>query len=198
MDRRILTRIIALAIVLLVGGVILYYLVAMGSIPYDDADFGETEEIVVLPERPGTQSLILTGPIIRPLIFALDFRRPKIRSINWEEIRATDPTADVRITAMLTADGILKFDPVTDVYSPGHTRAGVMIARVVRTWAYTPYMMGPIVFTFRVGAVGKKVTIDISRLKRKEGLDPDVPIKTGKLYLIENGLSPREVKIKTW
>jgi len=187
-----------LAIALPVAGVVLYYLIAMGRIPYDDADFGETEEIVVLPERPGTQSLILTGPIIRPLIFALDFHRPKLQSLNWEEIRNTDPTADVRITAVVAPDGTLMFDSVQDVHAPGHTRAGQMIARVVRTWAYTPYMTGPIVFTFRVGAVGKKVTIDISRLQRKEGLDPDVPIKTGKLYLIENGLSPREVKIKTW
>ena len=198
MDKKLVKRIIFLLIVFSLGGIVLYYLIAMGRIPYDNADFGETEEIVVLPERPGTQSLILTGPIIRPLIFTLDFRRSKLQAINWEEIRNIDPTADVRITAMLTPEGTLKFDSIRDIYSPGHTRAGQMFARAVRTWAYTPYMTGTIIFTFRVGAVGKKVTIDISRLQRKAGLDPDVPIRTGKLYLIENGLSPKEVKIKTW
>lgn len=198
MNKKVLIRVLILAFLFLIVGTYLYYYVQMAKLPFDNADFGETEEIIIPPQRPGTQSLILTGPIIRPLIFAIDFHRPGLQSLNWEEILNVDPTADVRITAYLTADGALQFDTIRDVYCPGHTRAGQMIARVLRTWAYTPYMTGKIIFTFRVGAVGKKVIIDISKLKRKEGLDPEVPVKTGLLYLIENGLSPKEVKIKTW
>ncbi len=189
----------SVTLILLASGLLIgYYLIAMSFIPFDDADLGEMEEEMVLPERPGTQSLILSGPIIRPLVFTIDLRKPGILSLDWEELKSLDPTADVRVTATIGSDGSLVFDSVDDVYCPGHTRAGQMIARVLRTWSYTPYMVGPIVFSFHVGAVGKKVTIDISKLQRKEGLDPDTPIKTGLLYLIEKGLKRNQVKIKTW
>jgi|Deesub1362B_J571_1020462.scaffolds.fasta_scaffold01445_5 hypothetical protein len=184
-----------LAILFLVS---VYYMVAMSRIPVNDGDLGEIEEEVFVPQRPGTRNLVLTGPIIRPLIFSIDLSRPGTRALDWSRLQSLDPTADVRITATIGSNGQLLFDSVRDVYCPGHTQAGQFIAAVLRTWSYTPYMEGPVIFSFHVGAVGKKVTIDVSKLKRKQDIDPDIPIRTGKLYLIENDFSPSMVKVKTW
>jgi len=177
---------------------LLYYMIAMSGIPAEDGDLGAIEEVIVLPERPGTQSLILTGPIIRPLIFAIDMSRPNISALDWSALRNIDITADVKIRAQVTDDGSLLFDPIADVYCPGHTKAGEMISRKLQTWSYAPYQVGAIVFHFNVGAIGKKLTIDVSQLQRRDGVDPDTPIKTGALYLIDNGMSSSEVKIVSW
>ncbi len=170
----------------------------MSRIPADDGDLGNIQEIVILPERPGTQSLVLTGPIIRPLVFAIDLSKPNISSLDWSALADVDITADVKILANVGPDGSLIFDPFSDVICPGHTKAGEMISRVMQTWSYKPFKVGPIMIRFNVGAIGKKLTINISKLTLKEGIEPDTPIKIGNLYFIENGLNRSEVKIISW
>ncbi|HDL18590.1 MAG TPA: hypothetical protein ENH29_06010 [Bacteroidetes bacterium] len=186
------------AVALILAVAISYYMIAMSRLPADDGDLGQVEEIEVPPERPGTQSLILTGPIIRPLIFAIDMSKPNIKSLDWAELKSIDLTAEVKIKANVGPDGSLNFNPISDVRCPGHTKAGEMVGRVLQTWAFKPYKEGPITIRFNVGAIGKKLTIDISKLRRKEGVDPDTPIKVGRLYMIENGLKRNEVKIISW
>lgn len=175
-----------------------YYMIAMSRLPADDGDLGEIKELIILPERPGTLSLVLTGPIIKPLIFAIDLSMPDIHSLDWTALADVDITADVKILANVDPDGSLSFDPVRDVICPGHTKAGEMISRVLQTWSFKPYKVGSIIIRFNVGAIGKKLTIDISKLVLKEGIESDTPIKIGKLYFIENGLKRSEVKIISW
>ncbi len=175
-----------------------YYMIAMSRLPADDGDLGEIKELIILPERPGTLSLVLTGPIIKPLIFAIDLSIPDIQSLDWTALADVDITADVKIRANVDPDGSLSFDPVSDVICPGHTKAGEMISRVLQTWSFKPYKVGSIIIRFNVGAIGKKLTIDISKLVLKEGIESDTPIKIGKLYFVENGLKRSEVKIISW
>lgn len=183
---------------LILAAAISYYMIAMSRLPVDDGDLGQVNEIEVPPERPGTQSLVLTGPIIRPLIFALDMSKPNIKSLDWAELKSIDLTAEVKIKATVGPDGALIFNPISDVRCPGHTKAGEMISRVLQTWAFKPYKVGPVTIRFNVGAIGRKLTIDISKLNRREGVDPDTPIKVGRLYMVENGLKRNEVKIISW
>ena len=185
-------------IIIVILSITLYWMIAMSQLPLDDGDLGNLEEEVVLPERPGTQSLILTGPIIKPLVFAIDMSKPNLRSLDWSALNDIDLTADVKIRGRIGADGSLLFHPIDDVHCPGHTKAAEMISGVLQTWSYRPYKEGSITIRFNVGAIGKKLTIDISNLKRKEGVDVDTPIKIGKLYFIENGLKRSEVKIISW
>ncbi len=175
-----------------------YRAVVLSGIPIEDADLGNIVEEAPPPERPGTQSLILTGPLIKPLVFALNMRTPGMRSLDWSALNDVDFTADVRVTAKVSEDGALKFNPLDDVYCPGHVKAGEMIGNVMRSWTYSPYKTGTIVFRYNVGAVGKKLTIDVSKLRRREGVDPDTPLKNGLLYFIDGGLKGSEVKIKSW
>lgn len=188
----------SLSVIFVLLLVTVYYLIAMSRLPADDGDLGNLEEMMVLPERPGTQSLILTGPIIKPLIFAIDISKPNIQNLDWEVLKDIDITADVKILGRIGPDGSLLFDPIDDVYCPGHTKAGEMISRVLQTWSYTPYKEGPITIRFNVGAIGKKVTIDISKLTRKDGVDPETPIKIGRLHFVDNGLRGGEVKVISW
>jgi len=184
--------------IIVILAITLYWMIAMSQLPIDDGDLGNLEEEEVLPERPGTQSLILTGPIIKPLVFTIDMSKPNLRSLDWSALKDIDLTADVKIRGRVGPDGSLLFDPIDDVYCPGHTKAGEMISKVLQTWSYKPYKEGSITIRFNVGAIGKKLTIDISKLKRKEGVDTDTPIKIGKLHLIENGISRGEIKIISW
>lgn len=199
--KQVITRI--LSIVFLVAAVAFLVLYAyrwyvLSGIPVDDADLGTPEEEFVIPERPGTKSLVLTGPLIKPLRFSINMRTPGMRNLDWSALQDVDFTADVRVTARVNEDGSLNFNPVDDVYCPGHAKAGEMIGNVLSSWTYTPYKTGPVVFRFNVGAIGKKLTIDISKLQRRDGIEPDTPIQDGLLYYIDGGLKGGEVKIKSW
>ena len=52
---------VSLAVVFILLAVSVYYMIAMSRLPADDGDLGNIEEILVLPERPGTQSLGASG-----------------------------------------------------------------------------------------------------------------------------------------
>lgn len=197
MLRKILSYVVIAVLVVFVV-LYVYRAIALGKIPFEDADLGNVEEEIILPERPGTQSLILTGPLIKPLVFAINMRTPGIKSLDWDALMNVDFTADVRVTATVDDNGSLNFDPIDDVYCPGHAKAGEMVSNVLKSWKYTPYKIGKIVIRFNVGAVGKKMTVDVSKLERREGVDPDTPLKNGKLYLIDGSLKSSEVKIKSW
>ncbi len=179
-------------------GLYVYRAIALSKIPVEDADLGTEVVEIILPERPGTKSLVLTGPLIKPLVFAVNMRTPGIKSLDWDELINVDFTADVRVTARVEADGSLEFDPINDVYCPGHAKAGEMVSNVLKSWKYTPFKTGILIIRFNVGAVGKKMTVDVSQLQRREGVDPDIPLKNGKLYLVKGSLKSSEVRIKSW
>jgi len=175
-----------------------YRAIALSQIPVEDADLGTEVVDIILPERPGTRSLVLTGPLIKPLVFAVNMRTPGIKSLDWDALINVDFTADVRVTARVEPDGSLEFDPIDDVYCPGHAKAGEMVSNVLKSWKYTPYKTGILTIRFNVGAVGKRMTVDVSQLQRREGVDPDIPLKNGKLYLVKGSLKSSEVRIKSW
>ena len=197
MLKKILTYLVTFVLIVSLG-LYVYRAIALSKIPVEDADLGSVEEEIILPERPGTRSLVLTGPLIKPLVFAVNMRTPGIKSLDWDALINVDFTADVRVTARVEPDGSLEFDPIDDVYCPGPAKAGEMVSNVLRSWKYTPYKTGTLIIRFNVGAVGKKMTLDISKLQLREGVDPDIPLKNGKLYLVNGSLKNSEVRIKTW
>ena len=79
--------------IIVILAITLYWMIAMSQLPIDDGDLGNLEEEEVLPERPGTQSLILTGPIIKPLVFTIDMSKPNLRSLDWSALKDIDLTA---------------------------------------------------------------------------------------------------------
>ncbi|MCD6167452.1 hypothetical protein DRQ12_09870 [candidate division KSB1 bacterium] len=166
----------------------------MQGLPYDEMFLSSYALVdsLEIPPRPGIAGIIITGPKIEPVYFKIDVQRAGLRKLDWDEIVAWDRTADVKIRATITDDGSLVFDEVTDVYCPGHTSAGRIIASVVKTWAYTPYKTGTIRFWFNVASTGQKLTIDVRGLKRKPGIPGKIDVFNGLLYYID-GLSRRDV-----
>lgn len=146
------------------------------------------EEKIPIPPRPGIEGIIITGPIIKDLVFQIDTKTSQLRKLNWERIESIDKTADVKIRATVLRNGELQFDPITDVISPGHSYAGNEIAKVIETWKYTPYKHGQIYFWFNFPSSGVKLTVDTHRLVRNEDIPKKYYVRQGLLFYI-NGLS---------
>jgi hypothetical protein len=150
------------------------------------------EEKIPIPPRPGVKGIIITGPVIKDLVFQIDFKSSRVKKLYWKRIERIDPTADVKIRAKVLPNGNLQFNPVNDVFSPGHSYAGSEIAKVVQTWRFTPYKHGEIRFWFNFPSRGVKLTVDVHDLRR----NPDIPekyfVKNGLLFYVE-GLKPSRV-----
>jgi len=145
------------------------------------------EEKIPIPPRPGVQGIIITGPVIKDLIFQIDTKTSQLRKLDWRRIESIDKTADVKIRATVLRNGSLEFNPITDVISPGHSYAGNEIAKVVETWKYTHYKHGRIYFWFNFPSKGVKLTIDTHELVRNEDLSKKYFVRNGLLFYI-NGL----------
>jgi hypothetical protein len=135
MLKKILTYSVVFVLIVSLG-LYVYRAIALSKIPVEDADLGSVKEEIILPERPGTRSLVLTGPLIKPLVFAVNMRTPGIKSLDWDALINVDFTADVRVNARVEEDGSLEFDPIDDVYCPGHAKAGEMVSNVLRSWKF--------------------------------------------------------------
>jgi len=150
------------------------------------------EEKIPIPPRPGVKGIIITGPVIKDLVFQIDFKSSRVKKLYWKRIERIDPTADVKIRAKVLPNGNLQFNPVNDVFSPGHSYAGSEIAKVVQTWRFTPYKHGEIRFWFNFPSRGVKLAVDVHDLRR----NPDIPekyfVKNGLLFYVE-GLKPSRV-----
>lgn len=142
------------------------------------------EDKLEIPPRPGVQGIVITGPTIEPLFFAIDLNKSVGRTLDWQQLQAIDPHTDVRINGRVDDQGRLIFSQ-NDVLMEGHTEAGMMIQSALRTWVYTPYKSGVIRFWFNLPSKGRKLIMDTRDLKRREEIPLHIPIYDGKIHLVE-------------
>jgi len=142
------------------------------------------EEVLEIPPRPGVRGVIIAGPTIEPLTFAIDLNKSGGLNLNWLELRAVDPHTDVKVTCRVDQQGRLNFRQ-DDVLMEGHTEAGMMIQAALRTWIYTPYKSGIIRFWFNLPSKGRKLIIDTHQLSRKVDIPPHITVYDGKLHLVD-------------
>ena len=155
-------------------------------LPFDEVQIPSVsqEEKLEIPPRPGIQGILITGPVIEPLRFTIDLSKAGIRSLNWRQLQTVDPYTDVKVSCHIDDQGRLVFSQA-DLLMEGHTEAGMMIQRALKTWMYTPYKTGTIRFWFNLPSKGKKLVIDIIELKRKDDIPEHIPIYDGQIHLID-------------
>ena len=146
---------------------------------------------VEIPSRPGVQGIVISGPNIEPLYFSIDLTKGGVRSLNWRQLQTIDPHADVKVYCWIDDQGQLSFFQ-EGIFMGGHTGAGMMIQRAIRTWVYTPYKTGLIRFWFNLPSKGKKLIIDTSGLEKKRDIPNHVPIFDGQIHFVE-GIRPEEL-----
>jgi hypothetical protein len=145
-----------------------------------------------IPPRPGIQGIEISGPEIKAKRFEIDMSRSGLESLNWNQLMAVDPHAQIIVYGSINNQGQLVFS-ARDVRSEGHPQAGVMITRALKTWIYTPFKSGTVTFTFNLPSEGKKLIIDGGLLKRKNNIPLEVPILDGQMYHID-GVPNQEVR----
>jgi hypothetical protein len=151
------------------------------------------EEKLTIPPRPGVKGIEITGPQIQPMFFTIDLSRAGVHSLDFLQLQLVDPHADVKVTCTIDEQGRLLFSQ-KDILMEGHTEAGLMIQKALKTWIYTPYKQGTIKFWFNLPSKGRKVLIDLKDLKRKDSIPRHIPIYTGQIHLID-GLENSEIQI---
>ncbi len=156
------------------------------KLPFDEVQLQQIQasERLEIPTRPGIQGIVITGPAIESIYFSIDLTKAGIRSLDWRRLQAIDPHADVKVSCYVDNQGQLSFTQ-DGVLTEGHTEAGIMIQRALRTWLYTPYRTGIIRFWFNLPSRGKKLIIDTSGLSRRGDIPRHVPIFDGRLHFIE-------------
>lgn len=175
--------------------VIAVYFMRFIGLDYDQVSLESfaIEDTLVVPPRPGTQSIVISGPEIPGRFFGIDLSAPGIRPIIWQELEALEQTTWVTIRAKVLENGQLSFSKANnDVKDAGQSAPSLYIQNILRTWSYFPHKTGTILFYFHVGAVGKKVTIDVSGLKKSPGIPAKVPIVDRGLHYIK-GLNANEI-----
>jgi hypothetical protein len=153
---------------------------------------GEGEKLTI-PPRPGVKGIEITGPQIQPLFFSVDLSRAGIRTLDFRQLQLIDPHADVKVSGSIDPQGRLIFSQ-KDILMEGHTEAGMMIQRALKTWIYTPYKLGTIRFWFNLPSKGKKVIIDIKDLQRKDSIPRHVPIYTGQVHMMD-GIASNDIQV---
>ena len=136
-------------------------------------------EKLEIPQRPGIQGIVITGPIIEPLLFSIDSRvSPK--ELDWEKLKNINPKADVLIKAKIENGKITKLK----IHDIGSKKAGELVVEAIETWCYTPYKDGEIKFWFNLATEKEKFKIDPMSLEKAKEYEK-YPIKDGKLYHIK-------------
>lgn len=190
--------------ILLWGSVVFFIIVilllgwreyAISQLPFDDLRIPPLgiEEKLEIPPRPGIQGIIIRGPEIHSLVFEIDLSKPGVRFLDWNALTQIDPNTDVKVSCRVNVRGRLVFSQA-DILMEGHTEAGLMIQRALRTWIYRPYKSGIIRFWFNLPSKGRKLIIDITGLRRRGDIPAYVPVYNGKLYSID-GIPVSEVQV---
>lgn len=150
-------------------------------------------ETIEIPLRPGIEGIVITGPIIEPLLFAIDLRISQ-DVLDWENLNNIEPGANVKIRAYVK-NGRLLFDRANgDIKDTGYPSASNIIQNAMKTWAYKPYKEGEIRFWFHLASEREKLIIDPGDLKPKAEF-AKYPIRYGKLHSI-NGIRKTETRIE--
>jgi hypothetical protein len=176
-------------------GVFVWRTITLWRLPYDEIEIAPLgiREHLDIPPRPGIQGVLISGPTIEPLIFSIDLSKAGVRSLAWQRLETIDPHTDVKVSGHIDNQGRL-FISDRDVLMGGHTEAGLMIQRAMRTWMYTPFKSGRIRFWFNLPSKGKKLIIDTEGLSRAREVPMHVPIFDGRIHLID-GISPGEIQM---
>jgi hypothetical protein len=158
-----------------------------------DISYLGSEEKLIIPPRPGIKGIVITGPQVQPLFFSVDLSRAGVRSLDFQQLELMDPHTDIKVNCTIDPQGRLMFSQ-KDILMEGHTEAGMMIQRALKTWVYTPYKMGRIKFWFNLPSKGRKVIIDLKGLKRKDSIPKHIPIYTGQVHMID-GVAIHEIQV---
>jgi len=185
----------AVAALALVLAFLVVRTIRLWRIPYESVTIAPEDqyERIEIPPRPGVRGLVITGPRIMPLYFAVDLAKAGIQPLDWEALKNRCPGADVRIKCQVDEKGNLSFNK-EDVRMEGFTEAGTIIQNALRTWAYRPVKSGTLSFWFNVPSMGKKLKIDIEGMRRVPSIPEHVPIIDGQLHYIV-GLSAQDIEV---
>ncbi|MBN1896044.1 hypothetical protein JW906_16280 [bacterium] len=169
--------------------------IRLWRLPYESVNIAPEDqyERIEIPPRPGIRGLVITGPRILPLYFAVDLAKAGIQPLDWDILKNRCPGADVRIRCQVDEKGNLRFNQ-EDVRMEGFTEAGTLIQNALRTWAYRPVKSGTIAFWFNVPSMGKKLKIDMTGMERAASIPEHVPIIDGQLHYIL-GLSAQDIEV---
>lgn len=175
--------------------IFVYRLYLIWKLPYQTMRLSSQgfEEKMEIPPRPGIQGIVITGPRIEPLYFSIDLSKPGIQPLDWKKLMMVDSHADVKIQCQVNEHGRLIFSQ-KDVLMEGHTEAGMMIQRAMKTWIFKPYKKGPMRFWFNLPSKGEKLSIDVRRLEIRESIPKEIPVYNGKLHLVD-GIAPQDIRI---
>lgn len=150
---------------------------------------------LIIPPRPGIRGIVISGPVIEPLFFAIDLSKAGVRTLNWRQLMAVDPNADVKVKCTIDKHGQLSLHR-RDLLMEGHTEAGMLIRQALLTWRYTPYKSGTIQFWFNLPSKGKKLIIDTQELYRRDRIPLQIPVYDGQIHLID-GIPAHEIQLGT-
>ena len=130
--------------------------------------------------RPGTTSIILSGPLVRNCVFEINPAAAGLRALDWVELTSLDRMADVIVTATVGTDGALSINQIND---RGHPEAGQYIRERLSTWVYTTCKLGTIGFWFNAGAL--QITIDAAQLVVSN--PAGAPVNDGQMHFVTSG-----------
>lgn len=131
-----------------------------------------------IPPGPGLSAIVLVGPEERRPTFCVDLRTPGIVKLPYEELMVRTPNSEVKIRLRVGAGGQVNFHPRNDVRGSGLARR--LIVQAIKSWRFTPYKTGEILYYFHLGSKGRKLTIEPHLKKLPQYLE--WPISDGKLY----------------
>lgn len=172
---------------------IIYRSILISQIPVEQKNipFLASQEEIPVPRRPGTQSIKIIGPPLKILKFQLDFKQNPL-ALDWNYLETIDKSADVLIEGHVDANGNFFINRVKD---RGHPEAGRYIKKVLDSWKFVQYKMGPIQYYFNVPSrmENMKVQIDLRKLKKNPRyVSPMDLLKDGMVYYIA-GLERKNV-----
>lgn len=175
-----------LGVVIVAVGILSWRKYCLWRLPYDEILIPPIEyrERLEIPPRPGIQGIVITGPAIESLFFSIDLTKAGVRNLDWRRLQAIDPHTDIKVNCRIGEQGQLWFSQ-DDVLMGGHTEAGMLIQRTLKTWMYTPFKTGVIRFWFNLPSKGRKLIVDTSGLRRKAQIPEYVPIFNGKIHLVD-------------
>lgn len=168
----------------------------LASMPQSERNLpmNNASQQIDIPERPGVKGIMISGPTIEPLLFAIDLSKSGLVELDWQYLMAIDPNADIKINGTIDSKGRFHFSQ-EDVLMEGHTQAGLIIQKALQSWLFKPYKEGKIQFWFNLPSRGHKLIIDVGEMERKKSIADYIPIYHGQMYHIKN-MNSGLVKIK--
>jgi hypothetical protein len=172
--------------VLIFLGIILWRGLVWFGMPMDSEHLipspAEEEVETIPPPRPGVQGIMIMGAKIIPPIFQIDLTKSEI-PLNWRTLEVIDPDTDVEVHGEIMKNGQLVISSIND---KGHPSAGRLIEQALSTWVYTKYKTGSISFWFNLPSKGRRLIIDIRRLRVREMETTSAIVRNGMLHLVQD------------